>query len=464
MTNKVLLILVLLSSSLGFSQTEGSPYSFTMDEAITFALDSSYAAINSRRDVYKALKQKWETTADGLPQINGSIDYQNQLKQPVTFIPAEFSGGPPGTFTPVTFGAKQSANLTATLSQVIFDGSYFVALEAAKAFTDFSENANEKTRLEIRKGVINAYGGVLLTEESVKISESNIATITENLKEIQALFKEGFAEEEDAEQLQITKLQLENQLSNAKRQAQIARQMFNLALGIPIDVNVVFEDNLESLTMQNVDIAITDQPLNVEENVDYKIAYNLTEQRSLELKLEKSRALPSINAFVNYGTQTQNDDFVFLDSDTGWFQSSIFGVSMNVPIFSFFKRQARTQRAKIALDQAETDLEERIQQINLETETARSDYQFAIETYNTSQKNLSLAERIEQKNQIKFTEGISTSFDLRQAQTQLYTAQQELLQSMVNVITSKAELETVLNVPQLRETDFDLNLFNSKNR
>lgn len=464
MTNKVLLILVLLSSSLGFSQTEGSPYSFTMDEAITFALDSSYAAINSRRDVYKALKQKWETTADGLPQINGSIDYQNQLKQPVTFIPAEFSGGPPGTFTPVTFGAKQSANLTATLSQVIFDGSYFVALEAAKAFTDFSENANEKTRLEIRKGVINAYGGVLLTEESVKISESNIATITENLKEIQALFKEGFAEEEDAEQLQITKLQLENQLSNAKRQAQIARQMFNLALGIPIDVNVVFEDNLESLTMQNVDIAITDQPLNVEENVDYKIAYNLTEQRSLELKLEKSRALPSINAFVNYGTQTQNDDFVFLDSDTGWFQSSIFGVSMNVPIFSSFKRQARTQRAKIALDQAETDLEERIQQINLETETARSDYQFAIETYNTSQKNLSLAERIEQKNQIKFTEGISTSFDLRQAQTQLYTAQQELLQSMVNVITSKAELETVLNVPQLRETDFDLNLFNSKNK
>ena len=435
-----------------------------MDEAITFALDSSYAAINSRRDVYKALKQKWETTADGLPQINGSIDYQNQLKQPVTFIPAEFSGGPPGTFTPVTFGAKQSANLTATLSQVIFDGSYFVALEAAKAFTDFSENANEKTRLEIRKGVINAYGGVLLTEESVKISESNIATITENLKEIQALFKEGFAEEEDAEQLQITKLQLENQLSNAKRQAQIARQMFNLALGIPIDVNVVFEDNLESLTMQNVDVAITDQPLNVEENVDYKIAYNLTEQRSLELKLEKSRALPSINAFVNYGTQTQNNDFVFLDSDTRWFQSSIFGVSMNVPIFSSFKRQARTQRAKIALDQAETDLEERIQQINLETETARSDYQFAIETYNTSQKNLSLAERIEQKNQIKFTEGISTSFDLRQAQTQLYTAQQELLQSMVNVITSKAELETVLNVPQLRETDFDLNLFNSKNR
>ena len=125
-------------------------------------------------------------------------------------------------------------------------------------------------------------------------------------------------------------------------------------------------------------------------------------------------------------------------------------MSINVPIFSSLKRSARTQRAAIALDQAQTDLEQTIQQIQLDTDAARSDYQFAIESYQTAQKNLELAERIENKNQIKFREGISTSFDLRQAQTQLYNAQQELLQSMVNVITTKAELETVLNTPQLR--------------
>ena len=60
-------------------------------------------------------------------------------------------------------------------------------------------------------------------------------------------------------------------------------------------------------------------------------------------------------------------------------------------------------------------------------------------------QNLNLAERIEQKNQTKFFEGIASSFDLRQAQTQLYTAQQEYLQSMLDVITKKAELETILN-------------------
>ena len=449
MTYRIVMLLLFVSS-VAFSQEAPKSYSFSLEEAVNYALDSSYTAINARRDVAKALKQKWETTADGLPQINGSVDYQNQLKQPVTFIPAEFSGGEPGTFTPVTFGAKQSANLIATLSQVIFDGSYLVALKASTAFLEFSENANEKTRLEVRKGVINAYGGVLLTEESVSIVEKNIDAITDNLSETQALYEEGFAEEEDAEQLQITKLQLENQLSNTKRQADIAKQMFNLALGIPVSAPVVFKDGLEQLTLENVSLEISEQELAVEENVDYKIADNLTKQRELELKLEKSKALPSVNAFVNYGTQTQDDDFVFFDSDTRWFQSSIFGVSINVPIFSSLKRSARTQRAAIALDQAQTDLEQTIQQIQLDTDTARSDYQFAIESYQTAQKNLELAERIENKNQIKFREGISTSFDLRQAQTQLYNAQQELLQSMVNVITTKAELETVLNTPQLR--------------
>ena len=137
-------------------------YSFSLEEAITFALDSNYTAINARRDIAKAIKQKWETTATGLPQIDGKISYNNNLKQPVTIIPAEFTGGEPGTFTAVTFGTKQNANAVATLNQLIFDGSYLVGLQAARAFLDFSENANEKTQLEVRKGVINAYGSVLL--------------------------------------------------------------------------------------------------------------------------------------------------------------------------------------------------------------------------------------------------------------------------------------------------------------
>ena len=449
MTKKLLIFSLLLSVTLGFSQQQ-KEYSFSLQEAVTFALDSNYTSINARRDIAKAIKQKWETTASGLPQIDASVSYNNNLKQPVTLLPAEITGGEPGTFVPVTFGTKQNANAVVTLNQLIFDGSYLVGLKAAKSFLRYSENINEKTRLEVRKGVINAYGSVLLAQELVAIFEKNKSNLEENLNETRKIFENGLAEEESVEQLEITLLDIETQLNNARRSQAIAKQMFNLALGIDVEAPVTLTDNLDELANQNISLALLDASLNIEDNVDYKIAQNLIEQRYFENRLEKSKFLPSLSAFVNYGTSANSDDFTFFNGDQKWYQSSVLGVSLNIPIFSSGMRSAANQRTKIALDQAKTDFEQTQQQIKLDLTTAQSNYQFAIENYENSKKNLALSERIENKNQIKFTEGLSTSFDLRQAQTQLYTAQQQYFQAMLEVINEKANLETVLNIPKLR--------------
>lgn len=425
-------------------------YSFSMEEAVNFALDSSYTAINSRREVAKALKQKWETTATGLPQIDASVDYQNQLKQPVSLIPAEFFGGEPGEFEPVIFGVRQQMNATATLRQLIFDGSYLVGLQAASTFLDYNRNADEKTRLEVRKAVINAYGGVLVTRERVAILERDKANLEENLREATLTFENGLAEEETVEQLQITLSQITTELSNSQRLRSIAEQMLNITLGIPVDAVVTLKDDLNALAIRNMGEELLSRELTLEENIDFKIAQNLTEQRELELKLEKSRALPSLNAFVNYGTTAFDQDFVFLNSETPWFQSSVLGVSLNIPIFSSLQRSARTQQASIALEQSQTSFQEITQQIELEYSRARSNFRYAVEKYQTSTENLDLAERIEAKNQVKFREGIGSSFDLRQAQTQLYRAQEDYILSMLDVINAKAALETILNTPKLR--------------
>lgn len=449
MIKRILIVSIILFSFAGFSQ-EQKNYSFSLEEAILFALDSNYTSINARRDIAKAIKQKWETTAQGLPQISGSASYQNNLKQPVTLLPGELAGGEPGTYLPVTFGTKQNANAVATLNQLIFDGSYLVGLKAAKTFLKYSENYNEKVRLEVRKGVINAYGSVLLSEELVAIFEKNKTNLENNLFETRKIFENGLAEEESVEQLEITLLDIETQLSNAKRSRKIAKQMFNLSLGIDVDTPITLKDDLDKLADANISLALLDNSINFEENVDFKIANNLVQQRFFENRLEKSKALPTLSAFINYGTSANSEDFTFFNGDQKWYQSSVLGVSLNIPIFSSGMRSAATQRTRIALDQAKTDLENTKQEIKLDLTTAQSNYQFAIENYENSKKNLRLAERIENKNQVKFTEGLSTSFDLRQAQTQLYTAQQQYFQSMLNVINEKANLETVLNIPQLR--------------
>lgn len=442
---KRLLIMTILLLSFTSSISQENSMVFSLEEAIEYALANNRTAINAQRDIDAAKRQKWETTATGLPQINASVDYQNFLKQPISLIPAEFFGGNPGEFAEVVFGTNQNMNATATIEQLLFDGSYIVGLQSAKVFLEISKNAKIKTDLEIRKAIINAYGNVLLAEESVKITENNKAVLEQNLDETQKIYENGLTEEENVEQLQITLLQLDYTLKNAERLRDIAYKLMNITLGLELSNTVTLSDNLESLATQSMRLDLLTASVNLNDNIDYKIAENNKKSSELLLKLEKSKALPRLNAFVNGGYTGYSNSFEFLQSDQQWFGSSLMGVSLDIPIFSSLGRSSATQRAKINLEKAKTDLTETEQNLKFEITTAKSNYEFALESYKTAKQNLALAERIEKKNQTKFFEGIASSFELRQAQTQLFTAQREYLQAMLNVINNKTELETVLN-------------------
>nr|WP_240914596.1 TolC family protein [Polaribacter sp. 11A2H] len=419
----------------------------SLKEAITFALDNSYNTKASKNDVESARKKVWETTATGLPQISGKVDYQNWLKQQVSLLPAEFVGGTAGTFQPVTFSPKQNVSASVTLNQLIFDGSYLVGLQASKTYLKISNQANEKTELLTREAVINAYGNVLVAENSITILEGNIKILEKNLYDARKIYENGFNEEEDVEQLEITTGNLKNQLNSVKRMKDIAYKMLNLSIGSSIDTKLVLTDSLDSLAEENINLGLIASEFNINNHIDYKIAENDRESKHLLVKLEKSKALPSLSAFVNYGAQAYASDFSFFESDKSWYNSSLLGVSLNIPIFSSLQRSSRTAQAKIALETADIRLEETKQRLKLLAEKAKSEYQLSIENYNTAKKNVGLAERIEKKQRIKFFEGISTSFDLLQAQNQLYTQQQAYIQSMLDVIASKAVLENALNTP-----------------
>ncbi|AUC75113.1 TolC family protein [Olleya sp. Bg11-27] len=430
----ILIIFSFILSTFAYSQ-ETTPTEFSLQEAIDYALENNRSVKNAALDIDAAVKQKWETTATGLPQLSAAVDYQNALKRNIFVFGDQI----------IQVGSRHTLTGTATLSQLLFDGSYIVGLQSAKVYLEISKNAKTKTDLEVRKAVINAYGNVLLAEESVSIIEKNITVLEKNLNEITKIFENGLEEEESVEQLKITLSSIQSRLNNTNRLKILAYQMLNLTIGKPIDEQTVLTENLDALTLQNIQLELLNTDNNVENTIDYKIAENDKTSKELLVKLEKSKALPSLNAFINGAYAGNRESFNFTNTGEKWFGSSIFGVSLNVPIFSSGMRSAATQRAKINLEKAEINLTETEQMLNLQIHSAKSDYQFAIEEYQNKKDNLTLAERIEQKNQTKFFEGIGSSFDLRQAQTQLYTAQQDLLQTMLDVITKKAELETLLN-------------------
>lgn len=446
MKQKLTLLCFIIASTL-FAQETKKSYSFSLEQAIEHAVKNNYSMINANRDVEAAKKKKWETTTMGLPQLNGSVNYQNTFeftKQGAAanaFNPA----ANPNDIVLLAFGTKHVAIGNLTLSQLIFDGSYLVGLQSAKTYLQISENAKIKTAQEIREIVINSYGNVLLADESIKILENNKKILEKTFADTKEIFKNGLIEEENVEQLQITLASLTSSLENVKRQKRIALDMLKLLLGIEIEEELIITDQLSVLTQNNIDLVLLKKEFDAKNTIDYQIGKNLEKSKELMLKLEKSKALPSLAAQLNFGYNSFANQFNFLNTTQQWNNFSNVGVGLNVPIFSSLGRSARTQQAKIALEQAKTNVTETEQKLKLQFEKAKSDYEFSIEQLATSKSNLNLAERIENKNQIKFKEGLSSSFDLTDAQRQLYSAQQNYLQAMLDVINKKATLEKLLN-------------------
>jgi len=437
---KQLLTFCISVFSLGLMAQEENHFSLT--QALDYALAHNAQMINASRDVQAAHAQKWATIAMGLPQVSAESSYQNQLKRPVSLLPGEFFGGEPGTYVPITFGQKQQMSISATLNQKIFDGSYIVGVQAIKTFIEISANAKQKTELEIRKAVVNAYGSVLLLDQSMAIINDNLSVLKQNILETEQLFQQGFAEEEQLEQLEITLLQLESQKRNTLQLQSITKQSFNLLLGRDLTAAFTLTEDLEALAAQHLMKQPKEEFL-LENSVDYRIAFNQKEQKRLELKLEKSKYLPTLGAFVNYSTNAFGNTFEFFNSSQDWFDASILGLNLNIPVFSSFMKRSNTKIKKLQFEQSLTLLDQKAKQANLEFQQAKSQFELDVATYNSSKLNLSLAERIAKKNTIKYKEGVASSFELRQAQLQLYQAQQEYLKSMLDVINSKTLVETL---------------------
>jgi len=447
MTSKKTLLLLFVMS-LFSSLAQKLPDAVSLEEAIAYGEQNNRAVQKASMEVQKAYKEKWSTIAIGLPQINASANYQNFIELPTSLIPAQFFGGKEGEFAEVQFGTPQTMDAGVTLQQLVFDGSYIVGLQASNIFLMISQNVLEKTLLEVRKSIVNSYSSVLLIRENIHFLEKNKNNLNKNLEELNQLFRNGFEEEESVEQMRLTLSGIETQLRYAKNLERISLDMLKLLMGFPTQSPLLLSDTLEALTNESLFNVSTPENFNLENNIDVKIAQNNLLSESLLYKYERSKSLPRLSAFLNGNYTGNSQSFTFTETNQKWFGSALFGVNLQVPLFSSLKRRALSQKAKIAVSQAEAELTETQERVSIEIQAAENDYQLAVENYFTNKENLELATRIKEKNQTKYFEGVASSFELREAQLQLYSAQNNYIKSIQEIIQKKLSLETLLNLPQ----------------
>jgi outer membrane protein TolC len=270
--------------------------------------------------------------------------------------------------------------------------------------------------------------------------EKNLKNLEGTLTDIRKVHLQGLVEVEQVEQLEITSSSTQSALDYISRMIPITHQMLNMTLGRDLTDKIVLADTLMGLCVQSEtsnELADWD----IAKNIDYQIAQNNLRSSELLLKLERFRALPSISAFITSGYDAYNDDFTFTEKSQQWYGRSAVGLSLRLPIFTSGAGQSRTDQAKLNVAKAKTQLEQVEEELLLQKASAHNQFTLALEEFLRSQESLEIAYRIERKNEIKYTEGVTGSFELRQAQLQLYDLQNQHLNAMRDIINSKTELD-----------------------
>ena len=417
---------------------------YTLEEAKSYAIKNSYMSINADKDVQIADKKVLETIGTGLPQINASANYQQYVQTPLSLIPTSAFGGPEGEFAEVFLGTEQQMGLNLRAEQLIFNGSYIVGLQAAKTYLQLSKNDKKKTDIEVKNMVTIAYGNVLIAMKNVEILKGNVESLKQSAFEIGELYKNGFAEEQDKDQIDLTLANVKNAYEQAVRSVDVVNNQLKFTLGMDIASTLKLKDDLKTVTSISSSQEYLTKEFDVSSHIDYQMISTQEKVTTLLLKQEKSTVLPSLSAFYNLSSNAFANEFDFLDNKR-FYNGQLIGLNLNVPIFSGFGRTTRIQQAQLNVEKIEVAKKQVEQQLSINAENSKSQYTFALSQYNTTESNLNLAQRIYDKTKTKYEEGVSSSLELTQANDQLLQSQSNYISAAFQLIQAKSTLDQALS-------------------
>ncbi|MCF6241478.1 MAG: TolC family protein [Bacteroidales bacterium] len=438
-----IILVLLLAESSAYTQTDSvtAKHYLSLEDAKNYAIEHNYQNKNSAIDKDISKKQQWEYLAIGFPQLNATAEYQNMLNLPTSLLPGEIVGRP-GEYIPVQFGQQHNASWGVTATQIIFNGSYIVGVEAAKILTELASQTYTKSSLSIEETVTKSYYLVLIAEESKKILEETKVNFENLLKEIEESHRLGFVEDIDVDQLRLTKQNNDNTIISIDNQIELAYRLLKYQLGIDYNDKIILTDSLDKFTKNIDDAYLLGEQLELNKNIDYKIMQSQEGLKLSALKNEKSQYLPQISGFMSYSQNAYDNDFSKLFSK--WYTTHIVGIQINIPIFSSGMRNARVQQAKLVLEKVKNSKAELEQGLNLQVEQLRSNYINAKLKFENEKWNMELSKKINNKTEKKYKQGMASANDLMLTQNQYLMALNNYYQALSQLLSVSSELYYLL--------------------
>lgn len=447
-------LLTVLIAMLGstFSQAQ-EVAQLTLNESILYAIENNYVTKNARLETMISKATVKETTARGLPQIDGSFNLDYNPKIPVVFLPNEPPFGDPSnpsSVIPARFGVSYSSGLGVTVSQMIFDGSFFIGLRAAKTLTQLTDFDLVKAENDVVENVKKAYYGVLVNQERIRLAESNLSRIDSLLKETKALNEAGFAERIEVSRIQVQRNNTYSQLERTRTAWELSKELLKIQMGMPLTMDIEISETLQDLNpREDLDQLLAEEGENRIELDQLDMQIQL---QHYDLKNNTSQYMPTITFNGNIRRNGAGNELNTVFNRLNWFGSSLLGVSMQIPIFDGLAKSARIQKNRYTIHQMENQRLYMKDNFTNEVYSAKASLKNDLNILDVQRENLDLAQEVFNIAKIKYQEGIGSNLEVVDADAALTEAEINYLAALYDGLISKVNLEKALG---LLKSDLD---------
>ncbi len=445
--------------------------SFTLAQCIEYALANSINNKNALIDQRIADAKVKETIGIGLPQINGSagIQHNQNLRRFFSrystaqgFAGVNEAGDPNLNIPGVSandvvasqnfFQLKSSGEIGLTISQLIFSGSYLVGLQASKAYKDLSVKNSVLTQEQVVEQVTKSFYVVLINKERSKLFDNNIERVDSLYRNTKALFDNGFAESVDVDRIQVALNNLKSEKERFINLNQLAIELLKFQMNYPMNQPIAIVGNMEDINI-DTENQLKSEGADFKNRSEYKILEANKRLQQLNLKNQYAGALPTIAAFANIGYFSQSPEVAGLFStktgfsDNGtigpdkWYGYSLFGISMEMPLFNGLQRRYKLQQEKLTLLKIENGFKSLEQGFELENKQAIANYNNSVIALKSQKENMELAGKVAKITKVKFEQGIGSNLEVIDAESSLRTAQVNYYSALFDAVLAKVDLD-----------------------
>lgn len=416
---------------------------FSIRECIEYAKTNSSRIKVASFDEDIAQKRVQEIKATGLPQANINGNFEDRLKLPQLIIP-NFPGAPQGGDSEgIPLGYQYNTTLAGEVTQMIYNPSFWVGLEAAKSSTKYYEQATEQVTEQTAYNIASAYYQTIVVKKQLDLLQSNLENTRKILAITQLQFDNGIAKQVDVNRLRVNTSNLESRVRQAELNLEKAENLLQFQMGMPIEQSIVLSDTV--LTFSQEDIARGGNTGNFTQNrLDYQLLETNLELERLNKRNINTGYQPSLSAYGNYAYQAQGPELgLFKTQGNDWvdFTTSSIGLRVRIPVFDGFQKRAQSQQSVIRSKQIQEQMELTKQSINLEVSNAEKQYVNAMQRIKAEEENVELARQVYEVTQLEFREGVGTSTAVVEAETSLRQAQNTYISTLLDLYTARLDLE-----------------------